>query len=187
LITYIIFSFLMTSFIYPVVVHWVWGQGWLQQKGFTDFAGVACVHLVGGTAALWGAVVVGERYGKEKARNARRHSMVHGEHERTQSLNLGSEDLIKIMDHVNKDYHMAFKEFLQTQKDDFRPHNQAYVVAGTIILWVGWLFFNGGSTYTMFTVRHNGPAKVILNTLLSGSVGGLVAVFLKPFVLGTYS
>lgn len=83
LITYIIFSFLMTSFIYPVVVHWVWGGGWLQQQGFYDFAGVACVHLVGGTAALWGAVLVGERYGKEKARKAQRQSMIQGEHERS--------------------------------------------------------------------------------------------------------
>lgn len=68
LITYIIFSFLMTSFIYPVVVHWVWGKGWLEANGFRDFAGVACVHLVGGTAGLWGAVILGERYGKAKVR-----------------------------------------------------------------------------------------------------------------------
>ena len=39
----------------------------------------------------------------------------------------------------------------------------------------------------MFTPRSNGPAKVIMNTLLAGSVGGLIAVFLKPQVLGTYS
>jgi len=54
-------------------------------------------------------------------------------------------------------------------------------------LWIGWLFFNGGSTYSIFTPRANGPAKVILNTLLSGSIGGLVAVVVKPFLLKTYS
>lgn len=50
---------------------------------------MACVHLVGGTAALWGAVVVGERYGKDKARKIRRESMIN-ENERSQSLNMGS-------------------------------------------------------------------------------------------------
>jgi ammonium transporter, Amt family len=53
-------------------------------------------------------------------------------------------------------------------------------------LWIGWLFFNGGSTYNLFDAKSR-PAKVILNTLLSGSVGGLVGVFVKPFVLQTYS
>jgi len=60
-------------------------------------------------------------------------------------------------------------------------------VAGTLILWVAWLFFNGGSTNDMFVPRTNGPAKIIMNTVIAGSSGGIVAVFLKPHVLGTYS
>lgn len=91
------------------------------------------------------------------------------------------------MNHVNKDYHMAFKEWLVNQTDEFRPHNQAYIVTGTLILWVAWLFFNGGSTNDMFVPRTNGPAKIIMNSVIGGSSGGVVAVFLKPHVLGTYS
>lgn len=91
------------------------------------------------------------------------------------------------MNHVNKDYHMAFKEWLVNQTDEFRPHNQAYIVAGTLILWVAWLFFNGGSTNDMFVMRKNGPAKIIMNSVIGGSSGGVVAVFVKPHVLGTYS
>jgi len=68
LTTYILFSFLMTSFIYPVVCAWNWGGGWLQQRGFHDFAGVTTIHLVGGTAGLCGAYILGERLGKEKSR-----------------------------------------------------------------------------------------------------------------------
>lgn len=91
------------------------------------------------------------------------------------------------MNHVNKEYHQVFQDWLANQVDDFRPSNLAYIVTGTIILWIGWLFFNGGSTYSLFTPRSNGPAKVILNTLVSGSIGGLVGVLVKPFILKTYS
>ena len=58
----------MTTFIYPVVVFWVWGGGWLKTMGYLDFAGSSAVHLVGGTCALWGAYILGERYGKAKDR-----------------------------------------------------------------------------------------------------------------------
>lgn len=69
--TYIIFSFLMTSFIYPVVAAWNWGGGWLAQHGFHDFAGVTTIHLVGGTAGFCGAWILGERYGKDKDRKVK--------------------------------------------------------------------------------------------------------------------
>lgn len=65
------FSFLQTGFIYPVVVAWTWGGGWLQQRGFHDFAGVTTIHLVGGCAGFCGAAILGERYGKEKDREAK--------------------------------------------------------------------------------------------------------------------
>jgi len=42
-------------------------------------------------------------------------------------------------------------------------------------------------TTGLFAPRANAPAKVILNTLLSGAVGGIVGAFVKPFVLQTYS
>lgn len=62
--TFIVFSFLMAMFIYPIVGHWIWGGGWLQLKGFFDFAGSSVVHSVGGWAALAGILVLGPRFGK---------------------------------------------------------------------------------------------------------------------------
>lgn len=62
--SYLIVSVCMTGFIYPVVGHWVWGGGWLSGLGFADFAGSGTVHMVGGIAALVGAVKVGPRLGK---------------------------------------------------------------------------------------------------------------------------
>lgn len=61
---YLIYSFLISAFIYPIVGHWIWGGGWLSKLGFADFAGSTVVHLVGGAAALIGTVILGPRAGK---------------------------------------------------------------------------------------------------------------------------
>ncbi|MDD5120715.1 MAG: ammonium transporter [Candidatus Omnitrophica bacterium] len=62
--SFIVFSFIMAMFIYPIVGHWIWGGGWLQLKGMFDFAGSTVVHSVGGWAALAGIMVLGPRFGK---------------------------------------------------------------------------------------------------------------------------
>lgn len=63
--TYLIFSLLMTTVIYPISGHWVWqGDGWLTGLGFIDFAGSTVVHSVGGWAALVAAAMIGPRIGK---------------------------------------------------------------------------------------------------------------------------
>ncbi|KAL5710330.1 Thioredoxin amt13 [Ranunculus cassubicifolius] len=70
---YLIFSFFLTGFVYPIVAHWVWSSsGWLSQSsgnllfgsGVIDFAGSGVVHLVGGVAGLWGAFIEGPRVGR---------------------------------------------------------------------------------------------------------------------------
>ncbi len=63
-ISFILFSFVLTLIIYPIVGHWVWGGGWLADLGFMDFAGDTVVHSVGGWAALAGVIVLGPRIGK---------------------------------------------------------------------------------------------------------------------------
>lgn len=62
--SYLIFSIVITLFIYPVSGHWKWGGGWLDQLGFQDFAGSTLVHSVGGWLGLTGAAVLGPRLGK---------------------------------------------------------------------------------------------------------------------------
>ena len=61
------FTLILTAFIYPIVGSWTWGGGWLNEKGFQDFAGSTIVHGTGGWAALAGVLVVGPRLGKFKA------------------------------------------------------------------------------------------------------------------------
>jgi len=58
---YAFFSMAMTGFIYPVAVHWGWGDGFLGAWGFADFAGSGIVHALAGVAALTGAAIVGPR------------------------------------------------------------------------------------------------------------------------------
>jgi Amt family ammonium transporter len=60
----IIYSFFIAAFSYPIVIHWIWGGGWLAQQGFLDFAGSTAVHLCGAMLALGGAVVLGPRKGR---------------------------------------------------------------------------------------------------------------------------
>ena len=50
--------------VYPVSGHWIWGGGFISQMGFHDFAGSCAVHMVGGVAALIGAIILGPRIGK---------------------------------------------------------------------------------------------------------------------------
>lgn len=63
-VSFIIFSFVLTLFIYPVIGHWIWGGGWLADLGFMDFAGDTVVHSLGGWGALSGALILGPRIGK---------------------------------------------------------------------------------------------------------------------------
>ena len=63
-LSFVLFSGVLVSFIYPTVGHWIWGGGWLSQIGFYDFAGSTVVHSVGGWAALAGVLVLGPSLGK---------------------------------------------------------------------------------------------------------------------------
>ncbi len=79
--SFVIFAFFISMFVYPIFGNWVWGGGWLATlganfglgHGHVDFAGSSVVHLVGGVAALAGAIVLGPRigkYGKDGSVNA---------------------------------------------------------------------------------------------------------------------
>lgn len=62
---YFVYSAALSAVIYPVVVSWVFaGDGWLNNLGFVDLAGGTVVHVVGGTAAVIGAVILGPRIGR---------------------------------------------------------------------------------------------------------------------------
>ncbi len=61
---FLIFTVVLTGFLYPIEASWQWGGGWLSEAGFSDFAGSTLVHATGGFAALAGAIILGPRLGK---------------------------------------------------------------------------------------------------------------------------
>jgi len=117
LTAYFVYSIALTSWVYPVIVHWVWScEGWLAacapddrnlgRIGMIDFAGSGVVHMTGGFAGLCGAIVVGPRLGR---------------------------------------FDPETGEELQLQGQS--PASHALLSAlGTLILWFGWYGFNAGST-----------------------------------------
>ena len=61
---FFLFAAILTGFLYPFVMGWQWGGGWLAARGFADFAGSTLVHSTGGAAALAGAILLGPRLGR---------------------------------------------------------------------------------------------------------------------------
>lgn len=63
--SYCIYSAVISAVVYPIEAGWIWnGNGWLAQMGFHDYAGSTAIHMVGGIAALIGAIFLGPRIGK---------------------------------------------------------------------------------------------------------------------------
>ena len=61
--TYIVYTILMTTLIYPIASSWILGEGWLHRIGFHDAAGACYIHMLGGVCGLVGTLVLGPRTG----------------------------------------------------------------------------------------------------------------------------
>ena len=134
---------LMTGFIYPVMVSWTWGGGWLgdvgdptKVMGFHDSAGTGVVHLLGGTAGLTGTWILGPRHGMEKDPAKRKDIKKDPSYQKLAEF--GS--IEELEPFVLK---LAYD-------DNWEEHSYPFIVYGTIIFSVCWMFFNGGSSGTMF-------------------------------------
>ncbi len=69
--TFMLFSTLLVGLAYPISGSWKWGEGWLDDMGFYDFAGSSVVHAFGGFAALACCWILGPRTGKYTAEGIR--------------------------------------------------------------------------------------------------------------------
>lgn len=137
------FIFVLVSFIYPVVGAMTWGEGYLFELGFVDFAGSTIVHSTGGWAALAGVMIVGPRIGK-----FRKNGTVH----------------------------------------PTPPSNVPLVTLGVLILWLGWMGFNGGSVLAMDSPANATiMSDVIANTVMAGAAGVLTVMALSKVILGRMS
>jgi len=154
---YMVYASIITAFVYPVVVHWVWdGDGWasafgdagLFNVGMIDFAGSGVVHSVGGFAGLVGAALVGPRLGRFKGAGA------------------------VSMDEEMHDIDVAFES-----------SSYANAGIGTFILWFGWYGFNCGST---LAIVGAGPiaGHVAVTTTMAAAAGGFSATLARYLAKG---
>ncbi len=135
---YVMISFLIASFVYPIILAWTWGQGWLYDKGFHDFAGSGVVHLVAGTTAFWGAVCVGERRSKIRHREGHPIHKVH--------VNPKSTAIQNQLNEVNPDFADIARKAFKNNEGELAANNQAFIVLGTLLIWASYFFFVGGRT-----------------------------------------
>jgi ammonium transporter, Amt family len=130
--SYFVYSLALTALIYPIVLRWTWGGGWLAQREypFSDFAGSTIVHGTGGWAALMAAIILGPRIGKYGA----------------------------------------------DQKPRAIPgHNTAFVVLGSMVLFIGWFGFNPGSELAL----DEFVMQIGVKTLLAAGAGAVMAMIVN--------
>ncbi len=138
--SFLLFAVVLTGFIYPVQGFWKWGGGWLDARGFLDFAGSGVVHLCGAAAALAGVLLLGPRKGKYGPGG---------------------------------------------QINAIPGCNLPLAALGTLILWLGWFGFNGGSELKVSDVGEaNAVALVFVNTNMAAAGGLVFALILSRFWFG---
>lgn len=139
--SFFLFAIVLTGFIYPVQGFWKWGGGFLDAKGFLDFAGSGVVHLTGAAAALAGVLLLGPRKGK-----------------------YGPDGQVNAIPGCNL----------------------PLAALGTLILWLGWFGFNGGSELKVSDVGEaNAVALVFVNTNMAAAGGLILALLLSRVWFGT--
>jgi len=62
--SFLLFAVVLTGFIYPMQGYWSWGEGFLYEAGYSDYAGSGIVHLAGASAAIAGVLLLGPRMGR---------------------------------------------------------------------------------------------------------------------------
>ncbi|MGB7442138.1 MAG: ammonium transporter [Coleofasciculaceae cyanobacterium] len=154
-IAFLIFSFLLVAFSYPITGHWVWGDGWLSDLNFRDFAGSTVVHSVGGWAGLMGTLLLTPRLGKYQGES----SLEKRKFSYSQEGRSSSGKKIAAMP----------------------AHNLGMAVMGCFILWLGWFGFNPGSTLAANPpiITH-----ILLTTNMSAATGAIAATVTTWFYFG---
>ena len=153
---YFLYSIVITSIIYPVVVHWVWADdgfmcNWHVRVGeepfinntvnLIDFAGSGVVHLTGGICALVGAIFTGPRIGRFSDNRF--------------CGCFGRKPNGTVAEHVG--------------------HNRVFATLGVFILWFGWYGFNAGSTLDIAGYGAD-AGRVTVTTTLAAASGAFTAM-----------
>ena len=164
---FFLFAAILTGFLYPFVMGWQWGGGWLAAAGFSDFAGSTLVHSTGGAAALAGALLLGPRLGRFTKK---------GEATPIKPFAASSIPLVTIGVFI-----------LWLGWFGFNGGSQLAMGTGDDAIAVSKIFINtnlaacGGVMAAAIVTRLNfGKTDVI--QMLNGAIGGLVAITAEPLM-----
>ena len=162
---FFLFAAILAGVIYPIVMGWQWGGGWLAEIGFSDFAGSTLVHSTGGAAALAGIILLGARSGRFDSK---------GQPKALQPFAASSIPLVTIGVFIlwlgwfgfNGGSQLALGTF-----DDAVAISTIFI--NTNLAACGGVLAAGAITRLMF-----GKTDVI--QMLNGAIGGLVAITAEP-------
>ena len=164
---FLLFAAILSGIIYPIVMGWKWGGGWLAAANFQDFAGSTLVHSTGGAAALAGAFLLGPRLGRFTKK---------GEPAPMKPFAASSIPLITIGVFI-----------LWLGWFGFNGGSQLAIGTGADAIAVAKIFMNtflagAGGVMAAATVTrlHFGKTDVI--QMLNGCIGGLVAITAEPLM-----
>ena len=164
---FFLFAAILSGIIYPIVMGWQWGGGWLASAGFSDFAGSTLVHSTGGAAALAGALLLGPRLGRFTKK---------GDPAPMKPFAASSIPLVTIGVFI-----------LWLGWFGFNGGSQLAIGTGADAIAVAKIFMNtflagagGVMAAATMTRLHFGKTDVI--QMLNGCIGGLVAITAEPLM-----
>ena len=164
---FLLFAAILSGIIYPIVMGWKWGGGWLAAANFQDFAGSTLVHSTGGAAALAGAFLLGPRLGRFTKK---------GEPAPMKPFAASSIPLITIGVFI-----------LWLGWFGFNGGSQLAIGTGADAIAVAKIFMNtflagagGVMAAATMTRLHFGKTDVV--QMLNGCIGGLVAITAEPLM-----
>ena len=162
---FFLFAAILAGIIYPIVMGWQWGGGWLAELGFSDFAGSTLVHSTGGAAALAGIMLLGSRAGRFDSK---------GEAKAMKPFAASSIPLVTIGVFILWLGWFGFNGGSQLAIGTF---DDAVAVSG-IFINTNLAACGGVMAAAIITRLMYGKTDVV--QMLNGAIGGLVAVTAEP-------
>ena len=164
---FFLFAAILSGIIYPIVMGWQWGGGWLAAAGFSDFAGSTLVHSTGGAAALAGAIMLGPRLGRFDSK---------GQPKALQPFAASSIPLVTLGVFV-----------LWLGWFGFNGGSQLAMGTADDAIAVSTIFLNtflagAGGVMAAATTTRLGFGKTDVVQMLNGCIGGLVAITAEPLM-----
>jgi ammonia channel protein AmtB len=206
-----IHTLILTLFIYPFVLSWTWGGGFMKTVFYyRDFTGSGIVHCTGAFAGLAGLIVIGPRYmrygdhknvlDESKKRIAPEHATeMESPNKNLIPLNAMEKQPLKvkhIVPEVQEDTQAFTLENIKKMRakviedgyDEIGISDLGVLMTGALFLWLGFIFFNAGSSLFVHSKdTWLAAEKAAVNTFMAGAGGGFLALAFKKNLIHGFS